>query len=162
VKAGRSRFAALLVAAGCVLAMSAVGPALAAAAITNAPGATEGDQYFEEVPNGGGSSGVNHGGGGAGGGGGGGAGGATSTGQPVAATKALDQLGSDGKAAAALANANRPPEQGKAGGSKAAPATQTGSPTDGEGGMGFWFPLLIAGTAVVAIAYGLRRRLYPT
>ena len=146
--------------------MSVLAPALAGAAITNVPGATEGDQYFEEVPNGGGSSGVNHGGGGGAGGGGGGGGavgaGATSSGQPVAGTKALDQLGSDGKAAAAVANANRPPEQGKGGGNNAAPATQTGSPTDGEGGMGFWFPLLIAGTAVVAIAYGLRRRLYPT
>jgi len=146
----------MLLALTALIALSALAPALSAAAITNVPGATEGDQYFEEVPNGGGSSGVNQGGGGG-----------SSTGQPVAGTQALDQLGSDGKAAAALANANRPPENGKTGGNKAggnngAHASQTGSPTDGVGGMGFWFPLLIAGTAVAAIAYGLRRRLYPT
>jgi hypothetical protein len=139
-----------------MLAICAFAPALASAAITNAPGATEGDQYFEEVPNGGGSGGVNHGGSGGGGGGG------ASSVQPVAGTQALDQLGSDGKAAAALANSNRPPEQGNQGRNETSPSSQAASPTDGDGGMGIFFPLLIAGTAVVAIAYGLRRRLYPT
>ena len=140
-----------------MLAICAFAPAVASAAITNAPGATEGDQYFEEVPNGGGSGGVNHGGGGGAGGG------ASATQPPVAGTQALDQLGSDGKNAAALANANRPPEQGNnSGKNEASPSSQAASPTDGDGGMGIFFPLLIAGTAVVAIAYGLRRRLYPT
>jgi hypothetical protein len=120
--------------------------------ITNPPGATEGDQYFEEVPNGGGSSGVNRAGGGGGG--------DDSGGQPVQATEALEQLGPEGKDAAALANANRPP-QVKLDDPRPGPASETGSPTDGDGGMGFWFPLLLAGTAVAAIAYGLRRRLYP-
>lgn len=140
-----------------MLAICAFAPAVASAAITNAPGATEGDQYFEEVPNGGGSGGVNHGGGG-------GAGGGTSgTQSPVAGTQSLDQLGPDGKNAAALANANRPPEQGNSGRNQASPSSSSqASPTDGNGGMGIFFPLLIAGTAVVAIAYGLRRRLYPT
>ena len=145
-----------------MLTLWALVPAVASAAITNAPGATEGDQYFEEVPNGGGSSGVNHHGGGAGSGGTGSGTGSAS--QSVAATQSLDKLGPDGQAAAALANANRPPEQtqsGQNGKNPASPATQTVSPTDGDGGMGVWFPLLIAATAVAAIAYGLRRRLYP-
>jgi hypothetical protein len=130
-------------------------PALAAAKITVPPGATEGDQYFEEVPDGGGSGSVNHGGGGGSTGGGGGSSGET----PAAATQSLDRLGADGKAAAALANANRPPEA-KSQKSVPPPATSS-SPSDGEGGMGTWFPLLIALTAVLAGAYALRRRLYP-
>jgi hypothetical protein len=138
-----------------MLAIFAVIPVVASAAITNPPGATEGDQYFEEVPNGGGSGGVNHQSGAGGGGGG-------TAGQPVAGTQALNQLGPDGQQAAAIANANRPPEQVKLNHNQPAPAGQTGSPTDGSGGMGFWFPLLLALTALAAIAYGLRRRLYPT
>jgi hypothetical protein len=140
-----------------MFAFSALMPALAIAAINSPPGATEGDQYFEEVPNGAGSSGPNHGGGGGGGG--------ASAGQPVKATQALDQLGADGQAAAALANANRPPEQGKGQpqGKKQPPApSQTSSPTDGDGGMGIWFPLLLGLTALAAGAYGIRRRLQPT
>ena len=132
-------------------------PAVASAAITNPPGATEGDQYFEEVPNGGGSSGVSHDGRAGGGGAGSGS-------QSVAGTQALGKLGPDGKAAAALANANRPPEQtqsGQNGSNQPSPSTQAGSPTDGDGGMGVWFPLLVAASAVAAIAYGLRRRIYP-
>jgi hypothetical protein len=130
-------------------------PALAAAKVTVPPGATEGDQYFEEVPDGGGSGSVNHGGGG--GGAGGGAGGSATASAPVAATQDLDKLGPDGKAAAGLANANRPPEL------KATniPSATSSSPTEGDDGMGFWFPLLIIITAVGAIAYGLRRRLMP-
>jgi hypothetical protein len=129
-------------------------PALATAKITVPPGSTEGDQYFEEVPDGGGSGSVNHGGGVGGGPGGGG----TTGGPEVAATQTLDQLGADGKSAAALANDNRPPtlklDNGK-------PTHPSSSSTEGEGGMGFWFPLLIGITAVAAIAYGLRRRLLP-
>src|SRR3954463_8332331 len=146
---------------GKIVALLAVGiaclavPALATAKTTVPPGATEGDQYFEEVPDGGGSGSVNHGGGAGGTGGGGG----TTSGSQVAATQALDQLGANGKAAAALANANRPPE---AKADKNAPTAPASTPTEGEGGMGLWFPLLIAITAVAAIAYGLRRRLLPT
>src|SRR5213592_4246269 len=123
-----------------MLAICALTPAVASAAITNAPGATEGDQYFEEAPNGGGSSGVNHGG----------TGGGASGGQPVQATQALDQLGPDGQNAAALANANRPPEQVKLGANQQnpTPTAPAASPTDGDGGMGFWFPLLLALTAL--------------
>jgi hypothetical protein len=126
-------------------------PALAAARVTVPPGATEGDQYFEEAPNGGGSASVDKGGGGG-----------STGGQPVAATQALDQLGPDGKAAAALANANRPPQaklDTNIPGEN--PAAQPSSETQGGGGMGFWFPLLIVLTAVAAVAYGLRRRLMP-
>jgi hypothetical protein len=126
-------------------------PAVSAAKITVPPGATEGDQYFEEVPDGGGSGSVNHGGSG-------GAGGGGSTGlPPVAASQALDKLGPDGKAAAGLANTNQPQPLKLDNGKPAQPS----SSTEGEGGMGFWFPLLIAVTAVGAIAYGLRRRLLP-
>jgi hypothetical protein len=128
-------------------------PAVATARITVPPGATEGDQYFEEAPNGGGSASVDKGGG---------AGGAagSSQGQPVAATQALDKLGPDGKAAAALANANRPPEQLKA---HPIPNQQapSSSPTEGDGGLGFFFPLLIIGSLFAAVAYVLRRRLNP-
>jgi hypothetical protein len=135
-----------------VLACLAV-PAVAAAKVTVPPGATEGDQYFEEVPDGGGSGSVNHGGGGGAGGGG------SSTGVPaVAATQALEQLGPDGKAAAGLANDNRPTPLKLDKGKRAQPSS---SSTEGEGGMGFGFPLLIAITAIAAIAYGLRRRLLP-
>src|SRR3954453_6085181 len=137
-----------------MLAICALTPVVASAAITNPPGATEGDQYFEEVPNGGGSNGANHAGGGSG-----------SGSQSVAGTQALDQLGADGKQAAAVANANRPPEQVKPAHGSASqdgsPANAPGTaPTDGDGGMGFWFPLLLVLTALAAIAYGLRRRLH--
>jgi hypothetical protein len=128
-------------------------PALATAKVTVPPGATEGDQYFEEVPDGSGSGSVDKGGSA----GAGGAGGGGSTGAPIAATQALDKLGPDGKAAADLANSNRPPQL-KANNIPPAPPS---SPTVGEDGMGFWFPLLIALTAVAAIAYGLGRRLLP-
>lgn len=124
-------------------------PALAGARITVPPGSTEGDQYFEQVPNGGGSGSVDHSGGGGGSGG---------AGAAVAATQALNALGHDGQAAAALANSNRPPEQGKSNsGVNAGPV----SPTSGEGGMGAWFPILLILTAVAAIAYGVRRRFNP-
>jgi hypothetical protein len=123
---------------------------VAAAKVTVPPGATEGDQYFEEAPNGGGSSSVDKSGGAGAGG--------SSTGAPVAATQQLDQLGPDGKAAAALANANRPPEQLKA---HPIPNPSSSSPTDGEGGMGIVFPLLIIATVFAAAAYFLRRRLDP-
>ena len=152
----RCRGIALLCAI-CVVCLSV--PALAAAKVTVPPGATEGDQYFEEVPDGGGSGSVNHAGGGGGGGGGGaGGGGGGATGAPVAATQSLDKLGPDGKAAAGLANANRPPQVKATNIPSAPPAS---SSTEGDGGMGFWFPLLIVLTAVGAIAYGLGRRLLP-
>jgi hypothetical protein len=121
-------------------------PAIAGARVTVPPGATEGDQYFEEVPNGGGSgkptTGTDAGG--------------TGGSQAVAATQALNSLGPEGKRAAALANGNRPPQ----GPSKPAGGQPTSS-TEGEGGMGFWFPLLLIVTALAAAAYGLRRRLNP-
>jgi hypothetical protein len=132
-----------------VLAISALAPALAGARITVPPGATEGDQYFEEIPNGGGSGQVNRPGGTEGGGGAG-----------VAATQDLNALGAEGQAAAALANANRPPTAGGGKGSGGAAAVdQPSSSTSGEGGMGAFFPILLVVTALAAIAYGLRRRL---
>jgi hypothetical protein len=134
-----------------LFAVCALPPAVAAAAITVPPGSTEGDQYFEEVPNGGGSGSVNNGSGGGGGGGG----------APVAATQALDALGPQGQAAANLANANRPPEQGKANQSHQQSGSQQASSSEGEGGMGFLFPLLLVVTALAAVGYGLRRRLNP-
>jgi hypothetical protein len=145
----RSRGFVLLAA---ILVISLCVPALAAAKVTVPPGATEGDQYFEEAPNGGGSSSVDKGGGGAG------SGSAAAVGEaPVAATQSLDKLGAEGKAAANLANANQPP-QAQAG---QQPPTDSSASTEGDDGMGFWFPLLIILTAVAAIAYGLRRRLMP-
>jgi hypothetical protein len=130
-------------------------PAVATAKITVPPGATEGDQYFEEAPTGGGSSSVDKGGPG-----GGPAGGAGSTaGAPVAATSELNKLGADGQAAAALANANRPPEQLK---SHPIPnPSAQASPTEGDSGLGIFFPLLIIGTAFAAVAFLLRGRLNP-
>src|SRR4051794_8052754 len=113
-----------LVAIVAVLVVWLAVPAVAAAKVTVPPGSTEGDQYFEEAPNGAGSSSVDKGGGGAG---------ASSAGGPVAATQQLDQLGPSGKAAAALANANRPPEQLKAH-PIPNPSSQSSSPTDGDGG----------------------------
>jgi hypothetical protein len=145
----RTGRAAVLLAV-CVACLSV--PALASARVTVPPGATEGDQYFEEAPNGGGSGSVDKSGG---------AGGSSGV-QPVAGTQSLDQLGPDGKAAAALANANRPPAPDvKLGQGQQPPPSQPSSSSEGEGGMGFWFPLLIVLTAVAAIAYGLRRRLMP-
>jgi len=129
-------------------------PAVSLAKVTVPPGSTEGDQYFEEAPNGGGSSSVDKSGGA-----GGGAGGA-STGAPVAATQQLDRLGPAGKAAAALANANRPPEQLKAH-PIPNPSAQSSDSSDGEGGLGIWFPLLLIASAFAALAYFLRRRLDP-
>src|SRR5690242_6830335 len=137
----------VLVAALCV-------PAVALAKVTVPPGSTEGDQYFEEVPNGAGSGGPNKGGGGGGADGVGGA--------QVAATQQLDQLGPDGQKAAALANANTPPAPSAAqSNNRAVPPTQQASSTEGDGGMGVWFPLIIAASAVVALAFLLRRRLNP-
>jgi len=130
-----------------VLAVFALTPAVASARITVPPGSTEGDQYFEQVPNGGGSGSVDKPGSGTGGG------------QQVAATQSLNALGSDGQNAAALANANRPPEQGKANNGV---DSATSSSTEGEGGMGDLFPILLVITALAAVAYGVRRRLNPT
>src|SRR5262245_62707411 len=132
-------------------------PAVATAKITVPPGATEGDQYFEEAPNGGGSSSIDKGspGGGATGGAG------QTAGAPVAATSELNKLGPDGQAAAALANANRPPEQLKSH-PISNPPVQASSPADGGIGLGIFFPLLIIGTAFAALAFLLRRRLSPS
>lgn len=124
-----------------VLAACALTPAISSARVTVPPGSSEGDQYFEEVPNGAGSGGPEKGGGGSGGS------------QEVAAAQALRALGADGAAAADVANANRPPiGQGN---------EPEASSTEGEGGMGSLFPILIAVTALGAIAYGLRQRLNP-
>ena len=147
-RGGRGAVLALFVA--CLLV-----PTAAQAKVTVPPGATEGDQYFEEAPNGGGSSSVDKGGGSGGSSG-------SSGGQSVAATQSLDQLGPDGKAAADLANANRPPNVKPDQGQSPPPQpSQSSSSTAGEGGMGFWFPLLIIVTAVGAIAYGFHRRFLP-
>jgi hypothetical protein len=133
-----------------VLAICALTPAVASARVTVPPGATEGDQYFEEAPNGGGSSKVGRQGGGSGGS------------AAVPATDALNALGPEGQAAADLANSNRPPQQEKQQGKlNQKPNQQPSSSTEGEGGMGFLFPLLLAVTALAALGYGLRRRLTP-
>ena len=126
-----------------VLAISAMAPAIAGAKITVPPGSTEGDQYFEEVPNGGGGGSPDRNVGSSGGGGG------------VAATQALNAMGADGVAAAELANSNRPPSQ------SGRTSDDNSSSTSGEGGLGSLFPILLIVTALAAIAYGLRRRLTP-
>src|SRR4051794_36205989 len=144
---GSSRHAWKAIAILGVFAICLLLPAISAAAITVPPGSTEGDQYFEQAPNGGGSGQVNKGGGDAGASGGG----------QVAATHALNASGADGQAAAALANQNRPPRGGSAQGANG----QSASSTEGDGGMGAWFPILLVITAVGAIAYGVRRRLNP-
>jgi hypothetical protein len=151
MKLGRSTCGIRLFAVGAALVVTLALPALATARITVPPGATEGDQYFEEVPNGGGSASAN-------GGGGGGAGG----GPPVAATQHLNALGADGAAAAALANANRPPEgSGPQKGNATSSASSTPSSTQGEGGMGVFFPLLLIGSVLAAAAFLVRRGLTP-
>ena len=141
----RPRLRAILIVG--VLATCLVSPAFAHAVIVVPPGATEGDQYFEEVPNGGGSSGAV---------------GGTGGGQVTPATQALQSLGADGKAAAAWANSSALPKAGSQSGQGSGnPAAIPSSSTEGEGGMGFFFPLLLVITALAAIAYGLRRRLNP-
>jgi hypothetical protein len=132
-----------------ILAACAAAPAVANAAITVPPGATEGDQYFEETPNGSGSASVNRSGGGGEGG------------PPVAASQELEALGPEGQAAADLAESNRPPQQQQGKANVAESDEPASSSTGGEGGMGILFPLLLVVTAVAAVAYGLRRRLTP-
>src|SRR2546423_1587882 len=127
MKLGSSTRGGMLVAVLAALLLALSIPAVATARITVPPGSTEGDQYFEQAPNGGGSGAVNNGGSG-------GAGGATGGGAPVAATPDLNKLGPEGQAAAALADANRPPEQLNSHPIPNPPAT-TSSPTDGEGGL---------------------------
>jgi hypothetical protein len=139
-----------------VLAACAVTPAIASARITVPPGSSEGDQYFEEIPSGGGSGSPEKGDGASGGGASGGGSGGSGAGQEVAAAQALRAQGAEGAAAADLANANRPPIGTKNQGNE--PAS---SSTEGEGGMGPLLPILIAVTALAAIAYGIRRRLSP-
>jgi hypothetical protein len=126
----------------------ALTPAIASARVTVPPGSSEGDQYFEEIPNGAGSGSPESGGGSDAGGSGGG--------QAVAAAQALTALGPDGVAAADLADANRPP----IGAPKQADEPASSS-TEGEGGIGSLLPILIVVTALGAIAYGLRQRLNP-
>jgi hypothetical protein len=143
----RKRYAALALLA--VLAASVLTPAIAGARVTVPPGSSEGDQYFEEIPNGAGSGGPERGGGGDPGGSGGG--------QEVAAAQALRALGADGAAAADVANANLPPIGAEKQGNEA-----ESSSTEGGGGIGSLLPILLAVTALGAIAYGLRQRLNPT
>jgi hypothetical protein len=157
----RRRYAAIVILG--VVGVCALTPAFASAQ-TVPPGSSEGDQYFEEIPSGGGSGSPEKGGGASGGGasgggasGGGASGGGASSGsQDVAAAQALRAKGADGAAAADLANANRPPIGTKNQGNE--PAS---SSTEGEGGMGPLLPILIAVTALAAIAYGIRRRMSP-
>ena len=139
-----------------VFAVCALAPGIASAGTTVPPGATEGDQYTEEAPNGGGGSSLDRHSDGAGGSG------------AVPATQALNALGPEGQAAADLANSNRPPEQGgpasqgkqgNSGKPDQTPNAPPSSSTQGEGGMDFFFPLLLVVTALAAIAYGVRRRL---
>jgi hypothetical protein len=136
-----------------VLAACALTPATATARVTVPPGSSEGDQYFEEIPNGAGSGGPERGGD-AGGSGSGQAG--AGDGQAVAAVRALRALGAEGAAAADLANANRPP---------ISPQNQGNEPesssTEGEGGIGSWLPILLVAIALGTIAYGIRQRLNP-
>lgn len=127
------------------IALFALMPAAAGARITNPPGATEGDQYFEEVPNGGGSSSIDRGG--------------ADGSAPVAGAAALSALGPDGQAAADLAQSNRPPEQGQQ--NRGSQSQTQPSSSQGEAGMGTFFPILLVVTVIAAIAYGLRRRLTP-
>ena len=139
-----------------VLAVCALTPGIAKAGTTVPSGATEGDQYTEEAPNGGGGSSLDRHGGGSGGSG------------AVPATQALNASGPEGQAAADLANSNRPPEQGSAarqgkpGKPDQTPTAPPSSSTQGEAGMDFLFPLLLIVTALAAVGYGLRRRLNPT
>jgi hypothetical protein len=153
VKPGSSRTRHAALASLVVVAAFTLMPALASARITVPPGSSEGDQYFEEIPNGAGSGGPERGGD-AGGLGGGQAG--SGNGQAVAAAQALSALGAEGAAAADVANANRPPIGAETQGDE--PAS---SSTEGEGGLGSVFPVLIAITVLGAIAYGLRQRLNP-
>jgi hypothetical protein len=154
VKQGSSWNGLKAIAIFAAISICALTPAAASARGTTVPpGATEGDQYFEVAPNGGGSSSVDRDSGGSGGSG------------AVPATQALNTLGPEGRAAAELANSNRPPEQGgpaKQGKPDQTPNAPPSSSTQGEGGMDFLFPLLLVVTALAAVGYGLRRRLNPT
>jgi hypothetical protein len=147
VEPGSSRRRYTELALFCVLAACALTPAIASARVTVPPGSSEGDQYFEEIPNGAGSGSPESGGGEAGG---------SSGGQAVAAAQALRALGAQGAAAADLAIANRPPIGAPKQGDE--PAS---SSTEGEGGIGSLFPILLVVTALGAIAYGIRQRLNP-
>jgi hypothetical protein len=134
-----------------VFAICTLTPAVAGARSTVPPGSTEGDQYFEQVPNGGGSSSLDRHSGGSGGSG------------AVPATQALNALGPEGQAAADLANSNRPPQE-KAGRPRQGEAAQRSneppaSSTEGEEGMEALFPILLGLTALAAISYGAWRRL---
>ena len=141
-----------------VVGICALAPAVASAGTTVPPGATEGDQYLEDAPNGGGSASVDKGGGGSSG-----------SQEAVPATQALNALGPEGQAAADLANSNTPlqqarqgkPQQPSQGKPNQNPKAQPSSSSDGEGGMGFLFPLLLVVAALAAVGYGLRRRLTP-
>jgi hypothetical protein len=150
----RRRYAAIVILG--VVGVCALTPAFASGQ-TVPPGSSEGDQYFEEIPSGAGSGSLEKGGGASGGGAsGGGASSGSAGSQEVAAAQALRAKGADGAAAADLANANRPPIGTKNQGNE--PAS---SSTEGEGGMGPLLPILIAVTALAAIAYGIRRRMSP-
>jgi hypothetical protein len=137
-----------------VLAALVLPASAASERVTVPPGSTEGDQYTEVVPNGGGSGTLDKGSGGTDG-----SQGVTGGSQGVApATEALNALGPEGQTAADLANSNRPPQEVKEGQGEQ-PKPQPSSSTAGEGGMGLLFVLLLVGTALAAIAYGVRRRL---
>ena len=172
---GPSRF--ILACLGALaLCMAATGSALAA---TAPPGNSEVNQYAETLPGGGGQNTVNPPGSGpAGGGGGGGNGGGQSGGAPVIppqTQRQLNRLGPDGRAAAAIAEANAPQLPpgvraqgaggGNAGGGQGAGkgdnvvGAVTGALTGSDqGGMGAFLPIALFGIAGLGIGYALARR----
>jgi hypothetical protein len=149
-------------------------PASAALAATAPPGNSEVNQYAETLPGGGGENTVNPPGSGPGGGGGGNGSAQGQGGAPVIPPKTqrqLDRLGPDGRAAAALAEANAPQapagsqaQGGGAGGAGAGKGDSVVGAVSGaltgsdQGGMGAFLPIALFGVAGLGIGYALARR----
>jgi hypothetical protein len=113
-------------------------PPVASAKVTLPPGASEGDQYFEVVPNGDGKSSIDRSDG--------------DGGPPVAAASELNNLGPEGKATADLAQATRPPAAGE-------PSHPASAEAPSSDGMGTLLWILLGSTLLAAVVYGLRRRI---
>jgi hypothetical protein len=143
-------------------------PASAALAATAPPGNSEVNQYAETLPGGGGENTVNPPGSGGGGNGSGqGQGGAPVI--PPQTQRQLEQLGPDGRAAAALAEANAPQapagsQAQDAGGGGAGKGDSVAGAVSGaltgsdHGGMGAFLPIALFGVAGLGIGYALARR----